>query len=91
MGRTCWKPCWAPRENPQSEIYEESSLFVNLAFSAEKSQQEVPGNWETTGERVFFSLGFRRFVGFFFVFLLNEVFGFSVSYACCFDKQKQFL
>ena len=29
------------KENPKSEIYEEASLFVNLAFSAEKSQKEV--------------------------------------------------
>lgn len=29
------------KQNPKSEIYEESSLFVDLAFSAEKSQKEV--------------------------------------------------
>lgn len=30
-----------PRQNPNSEIYEEATLFVDLAFAAEKTQKEV--------------------------------------------------
>ena len=30
-----------PRQNPQNQIYEESALFVNLAFSAEKPEKQV--------------------------------------------------